>query len=151
MPGPNSEPIFSRVADIQWEVEINTANNNQDLTTVGSTSYEVFVADATNGGFVRNARVKVNPGTTAVANTAATVVRFWLNNGSTTGTAANSALIGELGLPSTTASASAPQADFDYGLNMALPPGYKIYITIGSTLVGGSAPQLTCTIFGGKY
>ena len=87
MPGPNSEPIFSRVADVQWEVEINTANNNQDLTTGGSTSYEVFVADATNGGFVRNARVKANPAN----NTAATVVRFWLNNGSTTGTAANSA------------------------------------------------------------
>lgn len=149
MPGPNSEPIFSRVADVQWEESVTTANNTVDLTS--GQIYEVFVADATNGGFVRNARVKVNPGTTAVANTAATVVRFWLNNGSTTGTAANSALIGELGLPSTTASATAPQADFDYGLNMALPPGYKIYVTIGSTLVGGSAPELTCTIFGGKY
>lgn len=149
MPGPNSEPIFSRVADVQWEESITTANNTVDLTS--GQIYEVFVADATNGGFVRNARVKVNPGTTAVANTAATVVRFWLNNGSTTGTPANSALIGELGLPSTTASASSPQADFDYGLNMALPPGYKIYITVGSTLVGGSAPELTCTIFGGKY
>ena len=145
MAGPNSEPIFSRVADIQWKGDILTANNNQDLTTGGSTSYEVFVADSTNGGFVRNARVKANPAN----NTAATVVRFWLNNGSTTGTAANSALIGELGLPSTTASASAPQADFDYGLNMALPPGYKIYVTIG-TAPGGSG-EFTCTVFGGKY
>lgn len=145
MPGPNSEPIFSRVADIQWKGDILTANNNQDLTTGGSTSYEIFVADATNGGFVRNARVKANPAN----NTAATVVRFWVNNGSTTGTAANSALIGELGLPSTTTSASAPQADFDYGLNMALPPGYKIIVTIG-TAAGGSG-EFTCTIFGGKY
>jgi predicted Zn-dependent protease len=143
MPGPNSEPIFSRVADVQWEESIVTANNTIDLTS--GTSYEVFVADATNGGFVRNARVKVNPAN----NSAATVVRFWLNNGSTTGTSANSALIGELGLPATTASASAPQADFDYGLNMALAPGHKIYVTVG-TAPGGSA-ELTVTIFGGKY
>jgi hypothetical protein len=143
MPAPNSEPIFSRVADVQFAESIVTANNTIDLTS--GTSYEVFVADSTNGGFVRNARVKANPAN----NTAATVVRFWLNNGSTTGTAANSALIGELGLPATTTSATAPQADFDYGLNMALPPGYKIYVTVG-TAPGGSA-ELTVTIFGGKY
>jgi hypothetical protein len=152
MPGPNSEPIFSRVADIQWEESITatavTANNNMDLTVSG-TIYEVFVADATNGGFVRNARVKVGPG----QSTSASVVRFWLNNGSSaTAASANSALIGELGLPATTTSASAPQADFDYGLNMALPPGYKIFVTVGSTLVSGaSTPELTVTIFGGKY
>ena len=143
MAAPNVEPIFSRVADVQWEESIVTANNTLDLTS--GTSYEVFVADATNGGFVRNARVKANPAN----NTAATVVRFWLNNGSTTGTAANSALIGELGLPATTASATAPQADFDYGLNMALPPAHKVYVTIG-TAPGGSG-EFTVTIFGGKY
>lgn len=143
MPAPNSEPIFSRVADIQFAESIVTANNTIDITS--GTSYLVFTADATNGGFVRNARVKVNPAN----NSAATVVRFWLNNGSTTGTSSNSALIGELGLPATTTSATAPQADFDYGLNMALPPGYKIYVTVG-TAPGGSA-ELTVTIFGGKY
>ena len=143
MPAPNSEPIFSRVADIQFAESIVTANNTIDITS--GTSYLVFTADSTNGGFVRNARVKVNPANSS----AATVVRFWLNNGSTTGTSSNSALIGELGLPATTTSATAPQADFDYGLNMALPPGYAIYVTVG-TAPGGSA-ELTCTIFGGKY
>jgi hypothetical protein len=143
MAAPNSEPIFSRVADVQWAESIVTANNTIDITS--GTSYLVFTADATNGGFVRNARVKVNPS----QNTAATVVRFWLNNGSTTGTSANSAMIGELGLPATTTSATSPQADFDYGLNMALPPGYRIYITVG-TAPGGTS-ELMCTIFGGKY
>jgi hypothetical protein len=143
MAAPNSEPIFSRVADIQWAESIDTANNTIDLTS--GTSYLAFTADATNGGFVRNARVKVNPAN----NSAATVVRFWLNNGSAVGTASNSALIGELGLPSTTTSATAPLPDFDYGLNMALPPGYAIYVTVG-TAPGGSC-ELTVTIFGGKY
>jgi hypothetical protein len=143
MAAPNSEPIFSRVADVQWAENIVTANNTIDLTS--GTSYLAFTADSTNGGFVRNARVKVNPANSS----AATVVRFWLNNGSTTGTAANSAIIGELGLPATTTSATAPLPDFDYGLNMALPPGYKIYVTVG-TAPGGSC-ELTVTIFGGKY
>jgi hypothetical protein len=143
MAGPNSEPIFSRVADVQWAESIVTANNTIDLTS--GTSYLVFTADSTNGGFVRNARVKVNPANSS----AATVVRFWLNNGSAVGTASNSALIGELGLPATTTSATAPLPDFDYGLNMALPPGYAIYVTVG-TAPGGSC-ELTVTIFGGKY
>ena len=143
MAAPNVEPIFSRVADIQWVESIVTANNTIDITS--GTSYLAFTADATNGGFVRNARVKVNPAN----NSAATVVRFWVNNGSTTGTSANTALIGELGLPATTTSASAPLPDFDYGLNMALPPGYKIYVTVG-TAPGGSC-ELTVTVFGGKY
>lgn len=143
MAAPNVEPVFSRQGDIQFVESIVTANNTIDLTS--GTSYLAFTADSTNGGFVRNARVKANPS----QSTAATVVRFWLNNGSTTGTASNSAIIGELGLPATTTSATAPQADFDYGLNMALPPGYKIYITVG-TAPGGTS-ELTVTIFGGKY
>ena len=146
MPGPNSEPIFSRVADIQFEQAILPGNANATKNLTSGDSFEVFVADATNGGFVRNARVKVAPATS----TTATVVRFWVNNGSTTGTAANSALIGELGLPGTTFSTTAPQADFDYGLNMALPPGYKIYATVGASF-GSSGAELTVTVFGGKY
>lgn len=150
MAAPNVEPIFSRVADVQWAESVGgtgsgAANNTVDLTS--GTSYLVFTADATNGGFVRNARVKVNPAATS----AATVVRFWLNNGSTIGTAANSSIIGELGLPATTTTSSAPLPDFDYGLNMALPPGYRIYVTIGAWSSGPPIPELTVTIFGGKY
>ena len=143
MAAPNSEPIFSRVADVQWVDNIVTANNTIDITT--GTSYLAFTADSTNGGFVRNARVKVNPS----QSTAATVVRFWLNNGSTTGTATNSAIIGELGLPATTTSATSPQADFDYPLNFAMPPGYRLYVTVG-TAPGGSS-EITVAVFGGKY
>ena len=143
MAAPNTEPVFSRVADVQWAESIVTANNTIDITT--GTSYLVFTADSTNGGYVRNARVKANPS----QSTAAPVVRFWVNNGSTTGTAANSAIIGELGLPATTTSATSPQADFDYPLNFAMPPGYRLYVTVG-TAPGGSS-ELTVAVFGGKY
>ena len=139
----NTSPIFTLLGDIQWAESITAANNTLDLTT--GTSYLAFTADATNGGYVREARVKANPAN----NTAATVMRFWLNNGATTGTASNSAIIGELGIPATTASATAPLPDFVYPLNFALPAGYRIYVTVG-TAPGGSG-EFTCTVIGGKY
>jgi len=143
MAAPNTEPVFTRVADIQWAESIVTANNTIDLTS--GTSYTAFTADATNGGYVTRARVKANPAN----NCAATVVRFWLNNGSATTTSSNSALIGELTFAATTASATAAQIDYDFPLGIAMPPGYKIIVTVG-TAPGGSA-ELMVTVFGGKY
>ena len=139
----NTSPIFTLLGDIQWAESITAANNTLDLTT--GTSYLAFTADATNGGYVREARVKANPAN----NTAATVMRFWLNNGATTGTASNSAIIGELGIPATTASATAPLPDFVYPLNFALPAGYRIYVTVGTAPSGSG--EFTCTVIGGKY
>lgn len=147
MAGPNSEPIFSRVADVQWVDSVVSGSTATDLTG-GSNVYLVFTADSTNGGYVRNARVKINPMSSALSS-AATVVRFWLNNGLTTGTATNSAMIGELGIPIITTSNTAPQADFEYPLNFAMPPGYRLYATIGTTL--GLNIEATITVFGGKY
>ena len=139
----NIAPIYSRAPDVQWIGAIVTANNTLDITS--GTSYLVYTADATNGGFVEEIRVKADPAN----NTAATVFRFWLNNGSTTATAANSTFIGEMGVPATTASASAPLADWVFAVNKPLPAGYKIYLTIG-TAPGGSG-QFSATAFAGKY
>lgn len=139
----NTSPIYTRLADIQWIGAIVTANNTLNITS--GTSYLVFTADATEGGYVRELRVKADPAN----NTAATVVRVWLNNGATTGTASNSSFLGELGLPATTASATAPLPDFVYPLNFAMPAGYKIYVTVG-TAPGGSG-QFSATVIGGKY
>ena len=139
----NTSPIYTRTPDVQWVESIVTANNTLDLTS--GTSYLAYTADATEGGYVREARVKANPAN----NTAGTVMRFWINNGATVGTSSNSAFLGELGIPATTASASAPIPDFVYPLNFALPAGYKIYVTVG-TAPGGSG-EFTCTVIGGKY
>jgi len=144
MAAPNSQPLFSRVPDIQWAESCVTANNTLDLAGA-VTNYLVFTADATNGGFVREIRVKANPAN----NTAASVIRFWINNGSVVTVAANSAIFGELGLPATVASASVAMPDFIYPVNFPLPPGYKIYATLG-TAPGGSG-EFTITAIGGKY
>ena len=75
MPPPNRAPIFTYVADIQWIDNISAANTNVDITS--GTSYLVYTADATNGKFVTALRLKAQPGN----NTAATVLRVWINNG----------------------------------------------------------------------
>lgn len=139
----NTAPIYTRTADIQWITAITAANTTLDITS--GTSYLIFTADATEGGFVREVRIKASPAN----NTAATVARIWLNNGSTTGTAANSALITEVTIPATTASNSAALPDIIVPINMALPAGYKLYLTLG-TAPGGSG-QFTATAIGGKY
>ena len=139
----NISPIFSRTPDIQWVESITAANNTIDLTS--GTSYLVFTADATEGGYLREVRIKANPAN----NTAGTVVRLWVNNGSTLGTSSNSALISETGIPALTASATNPQPDFVIPMNLALPPGYRIYLTIG-TAPGGSG-EFTATGIGGKF
>jgi hypothetical protein len=138
----NADPIYTREADIQWSQGYMTAaNTTADLTS--GTSYLLFTADATNGGFVRSVRLKPTPG----GNTTATVVRFWVNNGSTTGTAVNNSLVGELTLPSVTASGTLGSPDYEYALNIALPPGYRLYATIHTASANGWA----ATVFGGKY
>jgi hypothetical protein len=139
----NTDPIFSRLGDVQWIGAMTAANTNADLTA--GTPYLAFTADATNGGYVSYIRIKANPAN----NTAATVVRVWINNGSTTGTAANSALFTEVSIAATTATSSAALMDTTIPLNLALPAGYKVYLTLG-TAPGGSG-AFTGTCVGGKY
>ena len=139
----NTSPIYTRLPDIQWVESIVTANNTLDLSS--GTSYLVWTADATEGGYLREIRIKANP----AANTAATVARIWINNGSALGTALNSAFFTEAGIPATTASATNPNPDIVIPINMAVPPSYRFYLTIG-TAPGGSG-EFTATGIGGKY
>ena len=139
----NTAPIYTLVPDVQWAESITAANTTIDITS--GTSYLVWTANATEGGFLREIRIKANPS----ANTAATVARIWINNGSTTGTAANSALFAEAGIPAITASNSQPQPDTVIPVNMGVPPGYRFYLTLG-TAPGGSG-EFTAVGIGGRY
>lgn len=139
----NTAPIYGRTPDVQWVESCTVANNNIDITS--GTSYLVFTADATEGGYVDEIRILPNP----AQNTAASTAVFWLNNGSTTGTASNSAIIGNIGIPATTASATAAMPEFIYSVKKAIPPGYRIYVTF-KTAPGGSG-EFTVTAFGSKY
>jgi hypothetical protein len=138
----NTAPIFSLLGDVQWSVSaMTTANTTKDLTS--GTIYLTFTADATNGGFVQRIRFR-SLGT----NSNATVARIWINNGSSTGTASNNTLFDEITLTSITNSETSSQATFELPLNFALPPGYKIYVTVGTAPTSAGWQS---TVIGGKY
>lgn len=135
----NSTPIYSKVADWQWVSGITTANTSKDLTS--GTSYLVFTADATNGGYVKKIRVR------HLGTNVATVMRVFINNGSATGTAANNVLFDEIGIAANTVSETSASSLYEIPINEALAPGHKIYVTIGTAVAAG----LAATAVAGKY
>ena len=144
----NNDPIYSRTPDIQgmlglYAVTALGADNDLSAAALNTDVWLVFTADATNGGYVQKMRLRAAP----AGNTTATVARIWLNNGSTIATATNSTLIDEITLPATTATAVAATANYEVPLNFALPAGWKIYLSLGTTSTNG----WTATVFGGKY
>jgi hypothetical protein len=143
----NTAAIFSKAPDIQWGAAdgnagtagpLKTANTAKDGT---GTVLTVFTADATNGGFVQKLRVK------AAGTNVASVLRIFINNGITNATLANNILYDEVTLPATTLSEVAQLAPVEVPLNIPLPAGYKINVTLGTTIAAG----VFVSVVGGKF
>lgn len=139
----NNYPIYTRIGDIQWSGIMSGGSSSVDLTT--GTSYLVYSADSTNGGYVQ--RIRFKPQNSSGITNVATVARVWINDGETTATLANNVFFDEISLPATTGSASAALPVYELPLNFALPPGYAIYVTLGTPVAGG----YRATVIGGKY
>lgn len=135
----NNNPIFTRIGDIQWASTVLAGNTGPNITT--GTSYSVFTSDGTAGGYVQ--RVRFRPLGTNVA----TVARIWINNGSTTGTTANNVLWDEVSLAASTISTTSALANTELPLNFALPPSYRLFVTLGT----GVAAGYDVSVIGGKY
>jgi len=135
----NTNPIFTRSADVQWAgAALTAANTAKDGTGTVAT---VFTADATEGGFVHKLVAR------ALGTNVATVLRIFVNNGGSNATAANNVLFAEMTLPATTLSEVAALAAYELPLNIALPAGYRINCTIGTAVAAGYA----LSVYGGKY
>lgn len=115
-------------------------NTTTDLTT--GTIYLLFTAGA-NGAYVSHIRFKATP----AGNTTTTVCRLWLNNGSTTGTAANNSLFDEVDMPQTNSSTTGATMGVAKNYEMRLPANWRIYATLGVTSSNGWA----ATVLGGDY
>jgi len=59
----------------------------------------------------------------------------------------NNMFYGEVSLPATTAVANAATVEVDYPMNIAIPPGYRVLVGLGTTVTGG----WYVTAIGGKY
>lgn len=124
----NLDPIYSRVGSVQWTPNVTAANTAMDGTGTVNT---IWTADATNGGYLQYIKCK------ALGTNVQTVARFFINNGGANSTAANNVLFGELTLGTTTASNNASNQEYSYPVNIALPPGYKINVAIGTAVAAG--------------
>lgn len=134
----NTAPIFSKVAHVEWANGITAANTAKDGT---GTVTSVFTADATSGSYLQ--KLVVRPRGSNVAS----VLRVFLNNGGSTATASNNALIAEMSLAATTNSETAAIMGYEVPLNIPVPPGYAVNVTLGTAVSGGYA----VTAFGGDY
>lgn len=136
----NSTPIYSKVADWQWVTGVTAANTTKDLTG-GGTSYLVFTADATNGGYLKKLRIR------HLGTNVATVMRVFINNGSDIATASNNNLYDEIGIAANTLNEASASSVYEVPINEALAPGHKIYLTLGTAVAAGFA----VTAVAGKY
>ena len=134
----NTAPIFSISGDIEWgATAITTANTAKDGT---GTVLTVFTANV-DGGFVQRIRFR------SAGTNIATVARVFINNGSTNATAGNNILYDEITLAATTLSEVAALAVYELPLNFALPAGYVLNVTLGTTVAAG----YFVSVIGGKY
>ena len=100
-------------------------------------------------------RLASTNGATASGTSAATLVRFWINNGSANTTAGNNIFLGEVAIPATAVTALGTSALTTYSLTLPvnglnLPATYRIYA--GTTVAaGGTNIAIAVNAFGGNY
>lgn len=134
-----NNPIFVATPAVDWYAgACLTANTAKDCAT--GTVYTVFTAGS-NGSYLTKLVAR------AAGTNIATVMRVFINNGSTSTTAANNILFAELALPATTLTETAAQPTYELPLGIALPAGYKIIITIAT----GVAAGYYVSVVGGDY
>ena len=129
-------PIFPQVPVLSFG-SITTANNVYN----GTGTVVTLATGGTNGTRIDYIKAR------ALGTNVATLVRFFINNGSDTTVATNNTLFMERALSASTASATAETADYTIPMNIALPAGYKITAVLGTTVASG----WQFTTVGGDY
>jgi hypothetical protein len=142
----NTAPIYSITGDVT-----SVAFNNSGLV-VGPTAntaldgsgtlYKAFTAGA-NGSYVQKMRFR------PVGSPAATVCRVFISS-STTTSATNTWLYDEITLAAVTLSQTAATSVLEIPLNFALPAGYLLYITFG-TSTGSAGTGYSVVTIAGDY
>lgn len=124
----NTSPIFLKQPNVQYITTGVNANTALDGTGTVAT---VFTADATNGSKIENIIL------THLGTNVSTVVRLFVNNGSTNATAANNALIYEVTMAANSLVQNAASVPVSIPINLYLKPAYKLNVTIGTAVAAG--------------
>lgn len=154
-------PIFCQTINAgALNAIVSTAMTNtkafDGTETAGTALALVFTAGA-DGARIDQimCRLASTNGATASGTSAATVVRFWANNGSANTTAGNNIFIGEVAIPATAVTALGTSALTTYPLTLPtgglnIPASYRIYggLTVAA---GGTNIAIALSAFGGNY
>jgi len=143
----NTTPVFPITPKVSFTGNITTANTAKD----GTGTVNLLYTAGSNGSRIDQIKVR------AKGTNVATVMRFFVNNGSDPTVAANNTLVHEKTIPATTLSETSELADVDVTIAKDagkvacpipyLPAGYRLYVTIGTTIAAGV--QVTC--WGGDF
>jgi hypothetical protein len=154
-------PIFAQTANVGANNAIvSTAMTNTtafDGTMATGTAMALVFTAGANGARIDQimCRLASTNGQTASGSSAATLVRFWINNSSANTTAANNIFLGEVAIPATAVTALGTSALTTYPLTIPnvglnIPAGYRIYA--GTTVAaGGTNIAIAISVFGGDY
>jgi hypothetical protein len=147
----NTEPIVSKLGSFQSPAGVvvgPSANTAQDGT--GANIYVAWQAPSSFGGFLRSIILR------SAGSPATTVARFYIHTTTgaftpgTTNTAANTALIGEATLTTTTLSQTAAAPHYEYPMNMAIQASYRVLVSFG-TSTGAAGTGYVISGVGGEY
>lgn len=129
-----------------------TSTKAFDGTNVVGAAFAQCLLAGANGARVDSIEVRLTStnGAAVSGTTAATLVRFWLNNGAASTTASNNQLLGELAISAQTMTALATGAQpvFVLPVGKSIPAGYKIYAGLTVAVGGVNAALLVCPVAG---
>lgn len=124
-----TSPQFTGTPKIAWAGTLATGTN----TYTGTSGTTAVMTAGSSGSFLKSIEME------AVGTNIASVIRIFINNGSTVGTASNNSLIMQVSLPATTAATATATAHVSIPLNLAIPANYIVYATLATTVASGWA------------
>jgi hypothetical protein len=154
-------PVFCQTMNVgALNAIVSTAMTNTtafDGTQAAGTAMALVFTAGADGARIDNifCRLASTNGATASGTSSATLVRFWINNGSANTTAGNNILLGEVAIPATTVTSLSSSAQTVYTLSLPagglnIPASYRIYggLTVAA---GGTNIAIALSAFGGNY
>lgn len=133
----NFRPRYGLTDAVTVVKGMSAANTTADLSaaTLNTDAWTVHTVGS-NGGYLRNIRLKAQPAN----NVSATVARIWV---STAGTVGGAGLLLETELAAFTASNTLASADFIIPIEMGLPASTTVYITFGTDPGSGAYSSIS--------
>jgi len=141
----NTSPIFTVSGDINWVSSpiISVVTGSTSAAYDGTSATQLIHTAGINGSFIQKLVCE------AFGTNIASVLRIYINNGSTTATASNNVLYYQYSLPATTQSATVATAHIEIPLSLVMPPSYRLYAGISCT--AALASGWVVTAIGGEY